>query len=79
MSDLGRATLFVCLIAAVTTVLSYKGVDDLRAACMSKTCSTGFTAWSYGPDRVNPINGKSIGRGSDSACYCVLIAAEDPK
>jgi len=59
--------------------VSYKWADDMRSACMARTCSAGFPAWSYGPDRVNPISGKSIGRGSDSACYCVVIAGDEPK
>lgn len=59
--------------------IRYSIRDNSVVYCMQKVCSAGFTAWSYGPDRVNPITGKSVGRGSDFACYCVVIAGDEPK
>lgn len=69
----------VALAASLTVIIGCGIWFGNYRDCQRGTCSAGFPAYSYGPDRVNPISGKSIGRGSDSACYCVVIAAEEPK
>jgi len=78
-SEKKNVVLAVALAASLTVIVGYGIWFGNYRDCQRGTCAAGFPAYSYGPDRVSPISGKSIGRGSDSACYCVVIAAEEPK
>ena len=81
MSDDSRVILglFIAVCVLFGAFVFYKISCDMYERCLAKSCPVGFPAYSYGPDRVNPVTGKSIGRGSDSACYCVQIAGDEPK